>query len=188
MVLRQACVLREKCVQPAVLAGAENCGARNEGRFLTRKLGAKRRPPTVGGRHLVPRFWPGKRPPKRKPKLSQSGASNRRICRHRACVSLEHTIATSAPPILEDLCRGTCKGSTQNSSVLRNTLACVTKTKCPNAERHECQQSSAFHKPRIAAGINHMHQMVLKDPVSECLSMHPGQTAVPHSAALSPNE
>ena len=62
------------------------------------------------------------------------------------------------------------------------------KTKCPNAERHECQQSSAFHKPRIAAGINHMHQMVLKDPVSECLSMHPGQTAVPHSAALSPNE
>ena len=51
----------------------ENLGPKKGGHFLAQKVGTKRRPPTVGGRRLVPGFWAGKRPPKRDQKTQEKG-------------------------------------------------------------------------------------------------------------------
>ena len=53
----------------------ENLGPKRGGHFLAQNVGTKRRPPTVGGRRLVPGFWAGKRPPKRGPKKKTGGHS-----------------------------------------------------------------------------------------------------------------
>jgi len=51
----------------------ENLGPKKGGHFLAQNVGTKRRPPTVGGRRLVPGFWAGKRPPKQRQKTKQKG-------------------------------------------------------------------------------------------------------------------
>ena len=51
----------------------ENLGPKKGGHFLAQNVGTKRRPPTVGGRLLVPGFWAGKRPPTRDQKTQEKG-------------------------------------------------------------------------------------------------------------------